>query len=79
VAVPRLFALCREYCEDNEDWLFAWGAALTDSAVLFGPNGKIIGTSNTANSALNLFSRIEDLRLVWIDPTITSRIDAVPA
>lgn len=75
---PRLFALCREYCEDDEDWLFAWGAALVDIAVLFRPNGKIIGTFNSAASALTIFSRIEDLRLVWVDPTTINQGDVIP-
>jgi hypothetical protein len=49
---PRRFALCRKYCFDAEDWVYAWGAALPDNAVLFRYNGKLIGTFNTAESAL---------------------------
>jgi hypothetical protein len=78
-AAPRRFVLCRERCEDVEDWVYAWGAALEHIAVLFRANGKIIGTFNSADSALNLFSRTEDLRLIWIDPTILSQADAIPA
>jgi hypothetical protein len=75
---PHLFALCREYSEDDEDWLFAWGAALVHSAVLFRPNGEIIGPFRSAVSALNICSRSEDLRLVWVDPTIISQADVIP-
>jgi hypothetical protein len=75
---PRQFALCREYSEDDEDWLFAWGAALVHNAVLFRPNGAIIGTFSSAISALNICSRREDLRLVWVDPTIISQADGIP-
>jgi hypothetical protein len=75
---PRQFALCREYSEDDEDWLFAWGAALVHNVVLFRPNGAIIGTFSSAISALNICSPREDLRLVWVDPAISSQVDVIP-
>jgi hypothetical protein len=67
---PRQFALCREYSEEDEDWLFAWGAALVDVAVVFDPNGEIIGTFDSAVNALDQLSGIEELCLVWVDPTL---------
>lgn len=75
LAAPRLFALCREYCQDAEGWVYLWGVAFDDCAALFHPDGTIAGTSNTADSALNLFSRTEDLRLVWVDPTLCHQSD----
>jgi hypothetical protein len=74
---PRLFALCRQYCEDAEDWVFTWGAAFDDSAALFSPNGKLVGKFISADTALNLFSRTQDLRLIWIDPTLRTQPDAI--
>jgi hypothetical protein len=79
LAAPRLFALCRESCEDAEDWVFAWGAAFHDSAILFRSSGKLAGTFSTADNALDLFSRIEDLRLIWICPDISDQSDAIAA
>jgi hypothetical protein len=79
LAAPRLFALCREYCKDDEGWVFSWGAAFDHIAVLFSPSGKITGTFNSANSALNLFSRSEDLRLVWVDPTVYNQSGTITA
>jgi hypothetical protein len=78
-AAPRLFALCRESCEDAEDWVFAWGAAFDDSAVLFSSNGKLVGKFTSADTALDLFSRTQDLRLIWIDPTVRTQPDAIAA
>ncbi|MBV9011220.1 MAG: hypothetical protein JO272_04085 [Pseudonocardiales bacterium] len=70
-AAPRLFALCQiPSGGDNESWIFAWGAAFDDSSVLFNPNGKIIGTFTSANSALDLFSRTQKLCLIWVDPAM---------
>ena len=78
-AAPRLFALCRESCEDAEDWVFTWGAAFDDSAALFSPNGKLVGKFTSAYTALDLFSRTQDLRLIWIDPTVRTQSDAIAA
>jgi len=79
-AAPRLFALCQDpFREDAEDWVFAWGAAFDDSAALFSPNGKFTGTFGSADSALDLFSRTQDLCLIWVDPTICDQSDAIAA
>jgi hypothetical protein len=79
-AAPRLFALCQDpFDEDAEGWVFAWGAAFDDSAVLFSPNGKFTGTFNSADSALDLFSHTQDLCLVWVDPTMCDQSDAITA
>lgn len=79
-AAPRLFALCQDpFDEDNKGWVFAWGAAFNNSAVLFRPNATLIGTFTSANSALNLFSRTQNLCLIWVDPTACSQSDAIPA
>lgn len=78
-AAPRRFALCRESCEDAEDWVFAWGAAFDDSAALFSPHGKLTGNFTSADTALDLFSRTQDLRLIWIDPTSGTQPDAIAA
>jgi hypothetical protein len=70
-AAPRRFALCQVPSgEDNESWIFAWGAAFDDSAVLFNSNGKITGKFTSANSALDLFSRTQKLCLIWVDPAM---------
>ena len=77
-AAPRLFALCQDpFDEDAEGWVFAWGAAFDDRAVVFSPNGKLTGIFNSADSALDLFSRTKDLCLVWTDPTIYDQSDAI--
>jgi hypothetical protein len=76
---PRLFALCRQYCEDAEDWVFAWGAAFDDNAVLFNPNGKLTGTFSSADTALHLFSRTQDLCLIWPDLTPCNQPDTTAA
>jgi hypothetical protein len=79
-AAPRLFALCQDpFDEDSEGWVFAWGAAFDDHAVVFSPNGKLAGTFNSADSALDLFSRTQDLCLVWTDPTIFDESDSITA
>jgi hypothetical protein len=66
-AAPRQFALCRESCEGAEDWVFAWGAAFDDGAALFNPHGALIGTFSSADAALDLFSHVQDLHLIWVD------------
>jgi hypothetical protein len=77
-AAPRLFALCQDpFDEDAEGWVFAWGAAFDDRAVVFSHNGKLAGIFNSADSALDLFSRTQDLCLVWTDPTICDQSDAI--
>jgi hypothetical protein len=77
-AAPRQFALCQDpFREDAEGWVFAWGAAFDDRAVVFSPDGKLTGTFNSADSALDLFSRTHDLYLVWTDPTIFDQSDAI--
>jgi len=77
---PRMFALCQDpFREGDEGWVFAWGAAFDDNAVLFSSNGKITGRFTSANSALQLFSRTQNLCLVWVDPTIFSQPDAISA
>ena len=77
-AAPRLFALCQDpFREDAEGWVFAWGAAFDDRAVVFSPDGKITGIFNSADSALDLFSRTQYLYLVWTDPTIFDQSDAI--
>jgi hypothetical protein len=80
-AAPRMFALCQDpFGEDAEGWVFAWGAAFDDGAVLFSSNGKITGTFTSANSALDLFSRTQELCLIWVDPTVRSQPeDAISA
>lgn len=79
-AAPRVFALCQDpWGEDAEGWVFAWGAAFDDSAVVFSPNGKLAGTFDSADSALDLFSRTQDLCLIWVDPTIYDQPDAITA
>lgn len=40
------------------------------SAVLYRDDGRAIGTFTSAETALGLFSRCTDLRLVWIDPEV---------
>ena len=75
---PRLFALCQDpWHEDTKGWVFAWGATFDDSTVVFSPNGKITGTFDSADSALNLFSCTQDLCLIWVDPTIYSQPDTI--
>ncbi len=77
-AAPRLFALCQgPFGEDAEGWVFVWGAAFDDRAVVFSPKGKLAGIFNSADSALDLFSRTKDLCLVWTDPTICDQSDAI--
>jgi hypothetical protein len=75
-AAPHQFALCREYCQDNEDWVFMWGVAFVDSVLVFHPNGKLVGTFTSPEAALSLFSRAYDLSLVWIDPTMCAAKNA---
>ncbi len=80
LATPRLFALCQDpWGEDPEGWVFAWGAALDDSAVLFSPNGKLIGTFNSADSALRILRRIKGLCLIWVDHTLCDQPDTIAA
>jgi hypothetical protein len=77
-AAPRQFALCQDpFREDAEGWVFAWGAAFDDRAVVFSPDGKLTGTFNSADSALDLFSRTQDLYLVWVDPTMYDKPDTM--
>lgn len=79
-AAPRMFALCQDpFREGNESSIFAWGAAFDDSTVLFNPDGKLTGTFTSANSALQLFSRTQNLCLIWVDPTICSQPEAISA
>jgi hypothetical protein len=79
-AAPRLFALCQDpFREGNKDWVFAWGAAFDDNAVLFSPDGKLTGIFTSADSALHLFSRTQKLCLVWVDPTMCDQSDAITA
>jgi hypothetical protein len=75
---PRLFALCQEpWGQDTKGWIFAWGAAFEDNAVLFSPDGKLAGVFTSADSALNLFSRTQKLCLIWVDPTIYDQPDTI--
>jgi len=78
-AAPRMFALCQDpFSKDAEGWIFAWGVAFDDSAVLFNSNGKLTGKFNSADSALNLFSRTQKLRLIWVDQSaICDQSDAI--
>jgi hypothetical protein len=77
-AAPRVFALCQEpWGEDTKGWIFSWGAAFEDNAVLFSSDGKLAGICTSADSALDLFSRTQDLRLVWVDPTIYDQPDTI--
>jgi hypothetical protein len=76
-AAPRLFALCQDPNKHDEGWIFAWGAAFDDSAVVFSPNKKLTGIFSSADSALDLFSRTQKLWLFWVDPTICDRCNSI--
>jgi hypothetical protein len=74
---PRLFALCQDPDKHAGRWIFAWGAAFDDSAVVFSPNGKLTGAFSSADSALDMFSRTQKLWLFWVDPTICDQCNSI--
>ncbi|MBV9011217.1 MAG: hypothetical protein JO272_04070 [Pseudonocardiales bacterium] len=79
-AAPHLFALFQDpFREGNEGWVFAWGAAFDDSAVLFSPEGKFTGTFSSADTALKLFSHTQNLCLIWADPALCDQPAAITA
>ncbi len=66
---PRRFTLCEIDHELQDGWVYRWGIAFEDHAVLLRPTGRqVTGVFSSAESALRLFSRSRNLRLVWIDP-----------
>lgn len=67
-SAPARFALCEVVPDDEPDgWVYAWGAALADRTVIFDAAGRIIGYFRSPEAALRLFSRVCELRLVWVD------------
>ncbi|KWX02504.1 hypothetical protein LI90_3547 [Carbonactinospora thermoautotrophica] len=66
---PRRFTLCEIDRELQDGWVFGWGLAFEDNAVLFRPGDHhVTGVFQSAESALRLFSSSRNLHLVWIDP-----------
>ncbi|KWX00697.1 hypothetical protein LI90_1720 [Carbonactinospora thermoautotrophica] len=65
---PRRFALCEVEGERWDGWVHGWGMEFPDGAVFFAPGSRQAGVFTSAQSALVLFSRSRNLRLVWIDP-----------
>ncbi|KWW99504.1 hypothetical protein LI90_1140 [Carbonactinospora thermoautotrophica] len=63
---PRRFALCEVHGEREDGSVFGWGMAFDDRAVIWRTTGAV-GTFESAESALTLFSRRRNLQLVWID------------
>lgn len=64
---PRRFTLCEIDSEREDGWVRGWGLAFEDVAVLVGDGCGLLGSFQSAESALALFSQLADLRLVWID------------
>lgn len=64
---PRRFALCEVDAELPDARILAWGLADDDEAVVVAIEESWFGRFKSAESAQQMFSRIMECRLIWID------------
>ncbi len=66
---PRRFALCWADAEEDDGGALYWGLRFRDGgAVVCAASGGSFGTFGDAEAARRLFSRVEPVTLVWLDP-----------
>ncbi len=75
---PRRFALFAVQGTRADAALFAWGTAFDNAATLCWSDGRPAGRFESAESAWSLFSRLGELRLVWLDTPPDAGVSADP-
>ncbi|SHE45006.1 hypothetical protein [Streptoalloteichus hindustanus] len=67
VCAPRRFALCEVHGDRDDGTIAWWGMADAERAHIVSVDGLCTASFDSAEDALDRFSHIGEMRLVWID------------
>jgi hypothetical protein len=76
---PRRFTLCQVDGDWQDGQIIGWGLAWDEEAIVYLVQARVLMTAPSAERARQRMARKADVRLVWVDSTVSRiRVEQKP-